>query len=262
MTLLDRLVLLWERAAELAVERWHGAARFRRFAAAQWGRTRRHPLSWISVYAAGLILVGYMVLDRPLAFWFKARVIGDFEGFLKTVTTLGLAGIWLIPSGILLLLILLAWRAAPTLEIRARLARAAWVPGFFFLSMAVSGLLNTLIKILVGRTRPKLLFEQGLYDFAPLTHVYATNSFPSGHTQAAFAAMTALTLIFPRYDIAFMVVALLVAASRVLTSVHFLSDTVMGAWVGVVVTMVIHRVLVRRGIDVRLRFERDRRLSE
>ncbi|OAN55221.1 phospholipid phosphatase [Paramagnetospirillum marisnigri] len=262
MSPLDHLTNAWGRLATASLDRWDGLAGTRRVVAAQWARTRRWPLAWMSVYAFLLILVGYWIVDRPLALWLKSWMGGDAEGFWKTVTHLGLGGVWMVPSGVLLLVLFLAWRAAPTLEIRARIAKAAWVPGFFFLSMAISGLLNTLVKILVGRTRPKLLFEQSLYDFAPLTHAYATNSFPSGHSQAAFAAMTALTLILPRYDIAFISIAVLVAASRVLTTVHYFSDAVMGAWLGVVVTVLLRRLLARRGIDVRLRFERDRRLTE
>lgn len=262
MSPLDRATMLWERGAAIVTERWRESAGMRRALAGQWSRTRRWPLTWMTVYAFGLIVLGYVLLDRPLAFWFKARVSGEFEGFLKTVTTLGLGGVWLVPSGLAVVVILLAWRAAPLLEMRARLARAAWVPGFVFLSVALSGLLNTLIKVLVGRVRPRGLFEDGVYGFVPLTHAYLTNSFPSGHSQAAFAAMTALTLVFPRYDIAFIAIAVLVAASRVLTTVHFLSDAAMGAWLGVVVTVILHRTLLRRGIDVRLRFERDRKLLD
>ena len=262
MTLLDRLTVAWERAAAMVVGRWRDSAGARRWMGRQWRRTRRRPLTWMSVYAFVLIVLGYVALDRPLALWLKSHVSGDFEGFWKTVTTLGLGGVWLVPSGLLVVAIMLAWRAAPLLEIRARLARAAWIPGFVFLSVAVSGLINTLIKVLVGRVRPRGLFDDGVYGFAPFTHAYLTNSFPSGHSQAAFAAMTALTLVFPRYDIAFVAVAVLVAASRVLTTVHFLSDAVMGAWLGVVVTVVIHRLLARRGIDVRLRLEPDRKLLD
>ena len=262
MTVLDKITMAWERAASALEARWHDAAGVRHFLCAQFSRTRKHPLSWGSLYALVLILLGYVLLDRPLAFWLKSHVTGDFEGFWKTVTTLGLGSIWMIPSGVLTLCLLLAWRAAPLLEIRAKLARAAWIPGFLFLSVAASGLLNTLIKVLVGRTRPRLLFDEGIYSFVPLSHAYVTNSFPSGHSQAAFAAMTALTLIFPRYDVAFVAVAVLVATSRVLTTVHFLSDAVMGAWLGVLVTVALHRMLARRGIEVRLRFDRDRRLAK
>ena len=262
MTLLDHLTMAWERAASAVASRWRDAAGARRFLCDQARRTRMHPLSWMTAYAATLILLGYALLDRPLAFWLKTHVSGDFEGFWKTVTTLGLGAVWLVPSGALTLCLLLAWRAAPLLDMRAKLARAAWIPGFVFLSVAGSGLLNSLIKTLVGRTRPRLLFDEGVYSFVPLSHAYVTNSFPSGHSQAAFAAMTALTLIFPRYDIAFMAVAVLVAASRVLTTVHFLSDAVMGAWLGMVVTVLIHRWLAKRGVDVRLRFDRDARLAK
>ncbi len=260
MSPLDRLALLWERAA--VARRWRETEGARRLVAGQWGRTLRRPLTWTSVYAVLLIVLGYGLLDRPLAFWLKAHIDGEFEGFWKTVTTLGLGGVWMIPSGLLAAAIMLAWLAAPLREVRARLARTAWVPGFVFLSVAVSGLLNTLVKVLVGRTRPRALFDDGIYGFVPFTHAYLTNSFPSGHSQTAFAAMTALTLVFPRYDVAFMAVAVLVAASRVLTTVHFLSDAVTGAWLGMVVTVILHRLLARRGIDVRLRFERDRTLSE
>jgi len=256
--MLDPLVRLWERAAEL----WHGTAGLRQALTRQVRRSRGRPLLWTTLYAALVIALGYVALDRPLAWWAKAHVTGEAEGFWKTVTTLGLGGIWLVPSGLIWVGLMLAWRAAPLQEVRARLGRMAWVPGFFFVAVAGSGLLNTLIKVLIGRTRPKMLFEDGVYSFVPLTHAYATNSFPSGHSQAAFAAMTALTLIFPRYDIAFITVAVLVTASRVLTSVHFLSDAVMGAWLGAVFTLALHRLLLKRGIDVRVRLERDRRLAE
>ncbi len=261
MTPLDHVVRLWERATEAVIGHWSRCGRLRRFAAGQWRLARRRPLAWMTLYAFGVAAFSYVALDRPLAWWFKAHVTGEFEGFWKTVTTLGLAAVWLVPSGVLWVMVMLAWRAAPTLEIRARLGRIAWVPGFFVLAMAASGLLNTLVKILVGRTRPLALFTDGTYGFAPFTHAYITNSLPSGHSQAAFAAMTALTLILPRYDIAFIAIAVLVAASRVLTSVHFLSDAVLGAWLGTFVTLAVHRLLTRRGIDVRLRFERDKRLA-
>lgn len=260
MSPLDRMAVWWERGSGRVGEYWRRSAGFRRAIARQWARTRRWPLSWLTVYAVVVATLGYGVLDRPLAFWFKAHVTGEFEGFLKTVTHLGLAGLWLVPSGLLWVVLMLAWRAAPLVEIRARLGRVAWVPAFIFLSVAVSGLINTAIKIGIGRLRPRALFEDNVYGFLPLTHGYISNSFPSGHSQAAFAAMTAMMLVFPRYDALFLTVAVLVAASRVLTTVHFLSDAVTGAWLGVVVTVLLYRLLAWRGIDVRLKFERDRKL--
>ncbi|WP_096704555.1 phosphatase PAP2 family protein [Magnetospirillum sp. 15-1] len=262
MRLLDFIVRQWERGGNRATLVWEELAGFRSFSAGQWARTRRHPRTWATVYCALAVVVGYFLLDRPLARWLKAHVSGEFEGFWKTVTHLGLGGVWMIPAGVLTLGLILSALAAPGLEKRARLRRAAWVPGFLFLSMAVSGIAGNIIKMLVGRTRPAALFDSNVYDFVPLTRGYLTNSFPSGHSQASFAAMTALALIFPRYDLAFFTVALLVALSRILTTVHFLSDVVAGAWLGTMVTLALHSLLTKRGIDVRVRFERDKKLAE
>jgi len=53
-------------------------------------------------------------------------------------------------------------------------------------------LLVNLLKYLIGRIRPRHLFEQGLYGFSPLNTQWGMNSFPSGHSQAIFAAMAKL----------------------------------------------------------------------
>ncbi|EME71636.1 membrane-associated phospholipid phosphatase [Paramagnetospirillum caucaseum] len=259
---LDLVVRQWEKGGNRVALVWEELAGFRSFTAGQWARTVQRPRTWGTVYCALLVLIGYVILDRPLARFLKAQVTGEFEGFWKTITHLGLGGVWMVPAGLLALGLILSALAAPGLEERARLRRMAWVPGFLFLSMAASGIAGNIVKMLVGRTRPAALFDSGIYDFVPLTRGYLTNSFPSGHTQAIFAAMTALALIFPRYDLAFIAVALLVGLSRVLTTVHFLSDAVAGAWLGVMVTLVLHSLLIKRGIDVRVRFERDKRLLD
>lgn len=248
---LDRLEEAWERAAPL-----------RGVLSAQAARSRRRPLTWGTVYAALLCVLGVLAIDRPLAWLFKANIGGDVEGFLKVVTRLGEAGLYLVPAGLLWVALMLAALAARSVETAQRLRRLSFVPMFVFAGIAVSGIIGNAVKCGLGRTRPRYLFDQGLYGFEFLNTSWGMNSFPSGHTQAAFAAMTALTLIFPRYDIAFIAIAVLVGASRVLTTVHYFSDAVAGAWLGVTVTVLIHRLLTAKGIDVRVRLERDRRLGE
>ena len=46
--------------------------------------------------------------------------------------------------------------------------------------------------------------------------------------------------------------------SRVVTTVHWFSDAVVGSWLAIMVTMLLHRYVVGRGIDVSLRFQRDK----
>ncbi len=57
-------------------------------------------------------------------------------------------------------------------------------------------------------------------------------SFPSGHTITAFAAVTAFVVFYPALLIPMLFCAVSVAASRVLLGMHFLSDVVVGAGIG------------------------------
>jgi len=251
--MLDTMLLPLERVAIAIGARCAKSSRLRDAVSGQWERTWRSPMEWLSLYALVLAGLGVAVLDEPLALFFKETVSGDFEGFLKIVTELGIAGVWLIPAGVLSLVFLLARRVAVSPAARERFTRLAWAPGFVFLSMAVAGLIGDLLKFLIGRSRPQVLFDQGIATFTPFSHGWAVNSFPSGHSQAIFSAMVALALVFPRYDRAYIALAILVASSRVLTTVHYFSDVVVGAWLGIFVTLALAKLLAMRGIDVRYR---------
>lgn len=89
---------------------------------------------------------------------------------------------------------------------------------------------NVLLKHLVARTRPWLVVEG-------LTAIIAEgdlNSFPSGHTTAAFAAAVAWWNTLPRrrMRVTGLVMAALMGASRLYVGVHFPSDVLAGALVG------------------------------
>ena len=72
---------------------------------------------------------------------------------------------------------------------------------------------------------------------------------------------TALILVYPRYDVVYIAVAVLVAFSRVVVGAHYLSDVIFGSYIAVVLTLVLkHRFHDRRGIALRIGFERDRRV--
>ena len=183
----------------------------------------------LGAFVTGVIL--FWTVDRPLADFLKHVVHGDVEQVFKTVTNLGRAELYMVPAG---LLWLWAWISG-----RSDLVRR---PAYVFLTMTAAGAVELTAKYALGRMRPKLWLEQGLYGFHPFTHGWANNSLPSGHSQAAWAGLTALAVLYPRWAKAFFALAVLIAASRVILTVHWASDALSGAWLGFTAAMIMARV--------------------
>ena len=188
---------------------------------------------------AGAILafdaVSIAWIDRPLADYLHADGQA-LQPFFDVVQRFGIGYPYLVLSAIAFAA--LRWGGnIPPLRPRGRALRAASrIPAFIFAAVAASGLTVDLIKIIVGRTRPKLLFLQGTYDFGWFGWRADDWSFPSGHAATAAAVMTALWCLWPRPLLLYVAGAALVAASRVVTGAHYLSDVVTGAAIAVAVT--------------------------
>ena len=126
-----------------------------------------------------------------------------------------------------------------TSSLSKRTKSMANAAAFLFAAVALSGLANDLIKVLVGRSRPGLLLSQGIYWFKPFTHQYYYASFPSGHANTIAALCYGLYRVTGRFKWAWLTIALAVMASRVILGAHFPSDVLFGAYLGVVVTELI-----------------------
>ena len=137
------------------------------------------------------------------------------DKILAFITSLGNVGIiWIVLA--VVLLILLKTRKAGIIVAAALLMDLI--------------LCNLILKNLVARVRP--------YDvntaIAILIKKPLDFSFPSGHTAASFAAMTALFLAkMKKAWIAALILAVLIAFSRLYFYVHYPTDVLGGAVVGV-----------------------------
>lgn len=97
-------------------------------------------------------------------------------------------------------------------------------------------LCNLLLKPMVGRIRP-----YDLLGYEILIPPVGDPSFPSGHTSASFAAATALYAIDRRWGIAAYFFAVLMGFSRLYLGVHFPTDVLVGAVIGVLLAKLVIR---------------------
>src|SRR5271170_4151829 len=67
-------------------------------------------------------------------------------------------------------------------------------------------------------------------------------SFPSGHSITAFAVAISLGLFYPELLATLLTVAMLIAASRIILGMHFLSDVLAGSAIGVMLGVVSHHI--------------------
>lgn len=161
------------------------------------------------------MLDGLLALDGGILLWIQETLRGALDPVFIAYTHLGDAGVlWIVLCLGLLLF--------------PRTRRA----GLAGLTALLLGLLctNVALKHLVGRARPWLTVE----GLAPLIAEGDPNSFPSGHSCAAFAAASAWCRTLPRRWMrgAGLALAVLMALSRLWVGVHFPSDVLAGALVG------------------------------
>jgi undecaprenyl-diphosphatase len=101
-----------------------------------------------------------------------------------------------------------------------------------------AGVLGAALKAWIGRLRPSLADPA----LEPLIAVPASNSMPSGHALTGFACAVLLGGLAPRLRVPLLVLAALVAFSRVYLGVHYPSDVLVGAAVGALLGVVALRI--------------------
>jgi len=165
-------------------------------------------------------VAAHFLADEALARAAHANRLVESQ-ILQWTTELGEAGWWLIPAGVVF--------AVAAVRKQHNLARWAFA---VIAAVGGSGILVNLLKMAIGKTRPKLLFEEGRLEFVPFTYGHAFNGFPSGHATTCAAAATVLALAFPRGRAAFLVAGFALALTRVAIHAHYLSDVCAGFALG------------------------------
>ena len=158
--------------------------------------------------------VYYMNFEYAILDFIRNNLSSPFaDGLMKGISFLGNAGwIWILTA-----ICLMIFK-------RTRKAGVTIACALVF-SLLIS---NLALKPLIARVRPYELKEGIALIISPPSDY----SFPSGHTSASFAASVALILNEKRLGIAAMLLASLIAFSRLYLYVHFPSDILGGIIIG------------------------------
>jgi membrane-associated phospholipid phosphatase len=195
--------------------------------------------------AITLVAIRFSVvyLDRPVAQAMRA-VPPWLRDLAEWVTGFGRSDRYLIPLLLVILLLVFASRSLAGERRRAMARFWAARGAFVWLAMALSGLLNDVVKLLAGRPRP----STGDVGSAPFTFDYAFQSFPSGHTAVAFALALSVGLLWPRWRAPLLAFAVAVAASRVILGAHYPADVIGGTLVAWLTVPWLARFFADRGL--------------
>lgn len=190
------------------------------------------------------------------AFYFldarAAAMHGTWPGWIRQpslfLTDLGKS--WWIITGTVLIIIagILVHRLSARENWRRLGAQAICVASYVLISVAVSGLISNIIKRAIGRPRPELFGDQGLFSFNPFVHNSDFESFPSGHATTCGALWTALALLFPPLRWPILLVGLYLASTRVFVGAHYPSDVLVGFGWGMWFAFFVAILFARHGL--------------
>jgi undecaprenyl-diphosphatase len=188
--------------------------------------------SMSDVWKIGIVWLAVLLVAAMIGFWFDPialQLVADhsnksaknFAGFLSKVgdwpelMVLGAAGLFVIRRHRHLVTVILCMMIAATL----------------------AGVTVNCVRLLSGRARPNNTeVAPGWYGISHdgkwLLDKYKYHSFPSGHTGSALAFFGVLGFAFRRWSWGFLLLGAAIGWSRIYLNVHYFSDVVVGAVIG------------------------------
>ena len=170
--------------------------------------------------------------DLPILNWIQEHLQSTFLDFIMPfITILGDAGIFWIACAVILMFI-------------PKYRKAGFSMGLALIFGVV--VCNMILKPLVGRIRPynynldvlKLQWQDFLVHGKLLVETPHDFSFPSGHTIASFEASVALYKNDKRLGIPALILAVLIAFSRMYLYVHYPTDVIASVILGTVFALI------------------------
>lgn len=202
--------------------------------------------AWLTLAFVLGFVIAYAWIDIPLA---RAShgIRPTMDAVFGVITRFGEGGVYLVPLGLAFL-----WFLVRGAE------RWAWRTGLVFAAIALPGIVADIVKPVFGRARPVLLFRENLSGFTWVGAHADSWSFPSGHSITVAALAVSLYAIYPPLWPAYALLAVAVMASRIVLDMHYLSDVIAGAYLGIAAAWALLAMAKQRGIPLALDARRTR----
>ncbi len=169
----------------------------------------------------------YMELDIPLMYFIYTPCVGTaLASLCRLVSIIFDPLIWL-AIGVIAL-------AYAGMKIKNKQGCPAFAL-YWGAEITIAFILMTVLKVILARYRPIALMTDNLYGFHFFSVQHNINSTPSGHATMAFAGLFGLgrRLKSQPLMILFLLIATLVAISRLIIGDHYISDVILGAYLGI-----------------------------
>ena len=190
-----------------------------------------------------LSVLSYCFFDQLVALFIHAHQNSVVHAVADFITRFGEGAPYLILFGFMFLL--------NRYKLKIKKEANKWF--YLLAAVVVSGLLCDILKFILGRARPQQLFSEHVYGLYFFKSEYLWVSLPSGHATTAAAVAIGLALLWPRYWKYSFTAALLIGLSRIVLTVHYVSDVMVGFYLGALVALLLAKKAKRR-VDFPIRF--------
>jgi membrane-associated phospholipid phosphatase len=178
-----------------------------------------------------IALISVQLLDRPIALW-----VHDIFGSPRKVGELASSPIFSIPLILAVAFVILGLLAI----MGRRFSKLGATVLLCNISMLAADAIKNQLKFAFGRTWPDSwkpgvvsLVQDNAYGFHFFQPGTSFESFPSGHAAVAAATLSVLWMLYPRLRAVWGIGVVTAAVGLVALNFHFLSDVIVGSFVGV-----------------------------
>lgn len=182
-----------------------------------------------------LVIISYLQFDQLIALSFSQSQTDTLVYILKVITEVGRFEWYVVGLPILMAIAYLLIRS----QSMAQKLLFVWV------CVMTGSVCAAVLKHLIGRARPPLFLEEGIYGIFGPTYKWAYWSFPSGHTTILMTVAFALSYLYPKRAYLWVAVGFLLSLTRIVVLKHYLSDVLLSAYLAFVEVMIVAWVYER-----------------